>query len=132
MSRIIDPNEPEQQYSPLEVSSHVVTRVYCDNDGLVCYERDGAEDIKLNAVSPKRSRVEALRRADSLLDGMLHDTDGSASDIALNMALPISITGNGLTYGQLKTQTMDAVLKSRKVEAEKSEALQQKIERYKL
>lgn len=98
---------PDDQ-NPIRVSAHPVTRVYCDKHGIVCYERHHDTPIRLDQVSPKRSRLEALRRCDALLDENKDE---------LMRRMPISSTGIGLTYNDLKVQTYNACLKSREVES---------------
>lgn len=101
---------------PLTAAAHPVTRVYCNESGIVCYERMGAEPLLLNSISPKRSRVEALRRCVGLLDSIPDE-----NSIERNMT--ISLTGVGLTYNQLKMQTFQACGQSKQIEAKRREEL---------
>lgn len=117
---IITP-EPE---NPLSVAGHVVTRVFCNDEGLVCYERDGLPPQRLNEVSPARSRKAALERCKALLD-MIPEGD-------VTRLLPISATGTGLTYDQLKEQTYYACKKSREVEAQREDMMAARMKKYKV
>jgi hypothetical protein len=108
---------PESVINPLSVAAHPVTRVYCNSDGIICYERDNAEPIMLNQISPKRSRVAALQRCVSLLDG---ETD------EIVRRCPISPTGVGLTYNELRQQTAQACLESRQLEGARAEEIDAK------
>lgn len=117
MVEILKPSEGDD--SPLTAAAHPVTRVYCDDEGIVCYERANADPIRLNQVSPKRSRKTAGERLLGLLD-MIPD------EHAIERDFPISRTGMGLTYNQLKMQTVEAVLKSREIEGVRVEDLEAK------
>jgi len=84
-----------------EWSAHVVTRVFCQQDGVICYERDGAPAILL-ASSPRASREEAQARCIALL-GMAGEPGRMPNDFEMNIT--ISSSGHGLTYKQLFDQT---------------------------
>lgn len=90
--------------NPLTATAHPVTGVYCDAEGIVCYERYNATPIRLNQLSPRRSRDVAKERLFGLLD-MVDEKD-------VERDFPISRTGDGLTYNQLKMQTVAACQKS--------------------
>lgn len=117
MVEILQPAEGDE--SPLLVSKHPVTRVYCDAEGIVCYERDGASPIRLNQVSPRRSRVEALRRCVALLESI-------PDEYSPERDFPISTTGIGISYNQLKMQTYQSCMKSREVETQRAELFKKK------
>lgn len=113
----------EGDESPFIVQAHPVTRVYCDEEGIVCYERSGAEPIRLNQVAPKRSRQSAKERLFAIMD--------MSDEYSVERDFPISTTGYGLTCNQLKMQTVEACLKSRDIEAERFEAFKKKQKRFK-
>lgn len=106
----------------LQAAGYPVTRVYCDGRALVCYERDGAAPIRLNEVSPSRSRKAALERCIALLD-MVPD------ERAVERDFPISSTGHGLTRNQLKAQTMEACMRSREIEKKLKNEFDAKVKR---
>lgn len=114
------------QRSLLEVQAHPVTRVYCDELGIVCFERHQAEPLKMAVGDPKRSRVAALRRVEALLDTFR----GNETDFRRMM--PISDTGVGLTYDALREQVVQACQQSREIQARRDEQFQQKKDRYKI
>lgn len=134
--RILNPNRRDDekigiykegitdQRSLLEIQAHPVTRVYCDELGIVCFERHQAEPLKLSIGDPKRSRISALRRVEALLDGFR----GNETDF--RRLLPVSETGVGLNYEQLREQVVRACYKSREVEARRREQFEKKKERY--
>lgn len=103
--------------SPLTIAAHPVTRVYCNDEALVCYERDGADIIRLNEVSPERSRSEARRRCKSLLDFLFRGGIVDLSSLAMHE--PISTSKTGLSYRQLAEQTTVAIAQSKAKEAER-------------
>lgn len=108
--------------NPIEVAAHPVIKVFCDQEGIVCYARHQEAPIRLDQVSPKRSRVAALERCAGLLKNYPEGTP--------ERDMPISITGLGLTYEQLKIETYEACLRSREIEAERTEAAEAKRARY--
>ena len=116
MAELILPGDEANKAEILRVQSAPVTKVYCDEYGIVCYERYQTSPILLNAVSPKRSRQEALRRCLALLDEV-PDEHGMERDF------PISVTGLGLSRNQLRQQTYDACLKSREIEIKRNEKM---------
>ena len=116
MAELILPGGDQSRTEILKVQAHPVTRVYCNEIGIVCYERKGAEPILLNTIEPKRSRQEALRRCVAILDEVPDENSYLRN-------IPIAVTGEGLTRNQLKRQTFDAVLKSREIEQRRREAM---------
>lgn len=94
--------------NPFEASAHPVMRVYCDEEAIVCYERYEASPIRLNAVSPARSRNEALKRCIGLI--------AAVPEHSQERMWPISKTGRGLSYEQLKSQTAAACRLSKELE----------------
>ena len=112
----------EGDNSPLKVAAHPITRVACDAEGIVFYERYDAEPIRLNAVSPKRSRQEALRRCVALLDAL-------PGEQAMERDFPISASGRGLSYNQLKQQTFEVCKRSQDIEGERRQELNEKRSR---
>jgi hypothetical protein len=108
----------------IRVAAHPVTRVYCDADGIVCYERYGANPILLNGLSPKESRVAALQRCNAMLE--------EQPDDGLSRDLPISATGVGITRNQLKLQTAQACKRSKVIEQERKAKMDAKAVKYKL
>jgi len=123
MGMIVMP-EHDKAAEAIRVAAHPVTRVYCDVDGIVCYERYGAEPILLNGLSPKASRVAALQRCNAMLE--------EQPDDGLSRDLPISATGLGLTRNQLKMQTWDACKRSKIVEQERVDKMRAKADKYKI
>ena len=120
---------PEE--SPLTISAHPVTRVYCDEQALVCYERDGAAPIQLNTVSPQRSRQEAVRRCRAMVDGVSKGTPLAQVDLSsFEFLMPISTTGVGLNYRQLMEQTYLAVQRSKELEVKLIEQFNAKRKKY--
>lgn len=117
--------------SPLAASAHPVTRVFCDDLGLICYERDGASPIHLNTVSPDRSRREARRRCRALIDQTSHGAPIASVDLsAIEFLIPISVTGKGLNCRQLAEQTFMAIERSKIVEAERTVEFNAKRKKY--
>ena len=98
----------------LEANIHPVTKVYCDDGAFVCYERDGASPIVVDAASPLHSRRAAFRRMLALLRGAKREAQVSGSEVVF--MLPISQTGRGLTYIQLQQQTEEAIASSIELE----------------
>jgi hypothetical protein len=98
----------------LEANLHPVTKVYCDENGLVCYERRDAEPITLGPGTPGSSRRDALRRARALEREKDHAARRDGDDLLWR--LPNSQTGYGLSSLELLAQTVAAVKRSRQVE----------------
>jgi hypothetical protein len=123
MGMIVLP-EHDKDLAGLQAAAHPVTRVYCDVDGIVCYERYGAEPILLDGLSPKESRKAALQRCVALMDDQPDD--------GLSRDMPISATGVGLTRNELKRQTVQACNRSKIVEAQRTDKMLAKAEKYKI
>jgi hypothetical protein len=107
----------------LDANLHPVTRVYSDADGIVWYERRGADPLPISAGSPRLSRIEALRRAeatDAANRRQMSRKDGHEA-IVLDLR-PISESGFGLSYREYREQTIAAVLESRRRETGLAEA----------
>jgi len=109
MAELILPGDEKNKQEILRVQANPVTRVFCDESGIVCLERLNSPPIQLNAISPKRSRQEALRRTIALLDEIPDEN-------AIERDFPISVTGQGLSRNQLKEQVYTACLRSREIE----------------
>lgn len=127
--------KPGDDIKGLEHQAHPVMRVYCDTEGIICYERDGADPVRLNQVSPESSRRSAVQRCRALLDMQATKKITSAHDIDLNaieFMMPISPTGLGLTFRQLAQQTLEAMEKSKMVEVERTAMFEAKKKKYKL
>lgn len=116
MPEILTPVDGDK--NPFLAPAHPVTRVYCDGEGIVCYERSGVEPIRLNEVSPRRSRDTAKERLFALLD--------MVEENSIERDFPISRTGHGLTYNQLKMQTVQACLQSKDIEAKRKDEFEKK------
>ena len=112
----------EAAHRALEAKAYPVTRVYCSDDGIVCLEREGTTPIRLNELSPKRSRIAALKRCQALLE-LIPEHDPARG-------FPISDTGKGLTYSQYREQTYVACLQSNEIEARRVHAAEEKRRRY--
>ena len=110
--------------NPLAASAHPVMEVYCDAEGIVCYRRHNAAPLRLNQLSPRRSRDVAKERLFGLLD-MVDEKD-------VERDFTISRAGMGLTYNQLKMQTVVACQKSRQLGGEIAMAVEAKRQRYKI
>jgi len=108
-------------------SAHVVTRVSCMPDGVICYERDGAPSVML-ANTPKASRAEAQDRCIALL-GMAGEPGCMPNDFEMNIT--ISSSGHGLTYKQLFDQTRAMLAQSIENEARSKDKLVTKCRKYK-
>ena len=108
----------------LEVMAHPVTKVYCDELGIIRLERLDTNPIILGMGSPKRSRKVALQRCDAVLEQF----KGQENHPQRNFT--ISDLGRGLTFNQLRQQTVDACLESRKIEAERKERFEAKRRKY--
>ena len=83
-----------------------VTKVYCDEVGIVCYEREGAASIPLGST-PGASRLAALRRCDALLEYCKHNSN-TPSEYTTKRTTRISPYGKGVTYAELADQTLAA------------------------
>ncbi len=119
------PETPEEQARQnvndkiLEANFHPVTRVYCGGDGIIMYERHNADPLPVSPGTPRLSRVEALRVGDATLRAVKHRMEGMSTDLEKTVAWrgPISQTGIGLSYEEYQRQLVEAVRKSREVEA---------------
>ena len=123
--------DPLAVESSLVVAAHPVIRVYCDDQGIVCYERAGADPIQLNTVSPERSRREAIRRCRAMIDGVSKGAPIAQVDLSsFEFLAPISATGLGLSYRQLAEQTFQALERSKQVEAQCRDQFDAKRKKY--
>lgn len=112
-----DDVEPARLDARLDANLHPVTRVYCDENGIIIYERHNAESLPISPGSPRRSRIEALRRADATIEGVKFAMKSmKAIDGHILYKSPISASGIGLTYDEYYVQTYHAALKSREEE----------------
>lgn len=113
------PDHPDETVEEsLFREGHPVTRVFCDSDGIICYERDGAPSIRLGST-PKMSRKTALNRCLSMLQYCDKNCD-FPGDFNPERNFPISLVGT-MTYNELKTQTAAACIKSKQIVGEKRE-----------
>jgi hypothetical protein len=91
---------------------HPIVRVNCDDNGIIYYERLGTTPIMLRIGEPAQSRAEAQRRCIALLEGLPRNRPEMRFT-------KISNTVEGLTYEELRIQTIVACDMSLKVEANK-------------
>jgi hypothetical protein len=107
------------------IRNHPITRVYVDDQALVCYERYEAEPVYLNMVSPLQSRRAAKERAEAVLDCAPTFEGMEVWDV------PISeTTGRGLTYRQLVMQTRAAIERSYELEKQLKDRELKKAKKY--
>lgn len=121
-----DEDAPDQE-TLLSIMAHPVTAVYCDREGIIWYERYDFEPLKLNMISAQRSRQTALRRLKALFEMHGEDPDDPYSPL---LQQRISDSGRGLTYKELREQTMLACIKSRELEAKRAEDAEAKRRKY--
>lgn len=126
---------PDGESKSFEHQAHPVLRVYCDKEGIVCYERDGADPVRLNQVSPAASRRAAVQRCRSLLMMQSSKPVKHSQELdlqALEFMIPISPSGSGLSYRLLAEQTFLAIEQSKKIELERTAMFEAKKKRYKI
>jgi len=115
-----------ERRSHLEVAAHPVTRVYCDELGIIRFERQDADPIVLAPGDPKRSRVAALRRVEAILEPFHGDENDPMRKF------PISDTGVGISYDGIREETIRACEKSKRIEKERKQKFEDKMRKYKL
>jgi hypothetical protein len=123
--KVIDPSADNNQKSILEVAAHPVTQVYVDENAIVCYERFEADPIKLNAVSPLRSRQAAKKRADAACEHAPEINGRHLWDVRIAETLDV-----GLTYRELVAQTRMAIEQSFELEKQLTDEAVKKAKRY--
>jgi hypothetical protein len=102
----------------LDANLHPVTRVYCDGNGFIVYERHNADPVPVDPDTPHVSRKAALRRCHETTRAIRHQMEKApAFEARIMYQRPISATGIGLSYQEYYEQTYQAVQRSREVEA---------------
>ena len=110
----------------LTIQAHPVTRVYCTGYGIIAFERHMTGPMYLDPASCSTSRKSALQRVNAILEPF----HGNENDIMRKM--PISDSGFGLTYNDIRNQTLQACKQSKQIEKELAYKAEEKRKRYKL
>jgi len=117
----------DTRQSLLTIIGHPVTKVRCDEHGIIILERYQADPLPVNPTSPKVSRDVALLRADGVMDEARKSIN---PDVVRKM--PISESGIGLTYQELFEQTYYAAKESKEIEKAQKQKAKEKAIKYKI
>jgi hypothetical protein len=93
---------------------HPIVRVICDKEGIICYERLGAPSIMLKPGNPSGSRSEAQLRCIAMLESL----PSRRPELRFTK---ISSTVEGITYEELRLQTIAACDQSLRISASSGE-----------